>query len=68
MKVKSGGSLPSIGNHSIDLSATAAQRRGDRLRLQGRVLSFRAPLAGLSEWFFGVLFFVVQVDPRDFDT
>lgn len=57
MKVKSGGSLPSIGNHSIDLTATAAQRRDDRLRLQGRVLSFRDPLAGLSEWFFGGFLF-----------
>lgn len=58
--------MPSIGNHSIDLTATAAQRRDDRLRLQGRVLSFRAPLAGLSEWFF-LSVVVEQVDPRDFD-
>lgn len=65
MKVKSGGS--SIGNHSIELTATAAQRRHDRLRLQGRVLSFRDPLAGLSEWSL-VLFVVEQVDLRDFDT
>lgn len=67
MKGESGGSLPSIGNHSIDLTATATQRRDDRLRLQGRVLSFRDPLAGLSECFFS-LFFVEQDDPRDLDT